>query len=499
MIFRRRVQFGRSAAVYALIAVMTLGSAINTQANLLFWLFGLLVGAVAISLIMALLGLRFVELQRLLPDHAIAGQEVTIRYRLTSGHRFLPMFNLVIQEAAGPKEGWVRRWWRREKKTGEQTAGAARGKRTLGPGAWTFHLGPGQTILASATCLPPAEGRGEWEFGRVQIASSFPFGVLVARRRYEQKGTLLVYPAIYRLRAGLIERLARQEPGGGKTADRPGGDDDFFGLRDYRSGDNIKLIDWKHSARSGRLICREMARPQAPGLAVLLDLSGVREGQDQAGAEEAISLAASLVCEGYLRGFRVGLGVLGVARPVFYAHHSRPHRDAMLAMLAKLPRPIVAGGKRKEQGKKGAGSDGGEGWGHEEAGPGKESLGFKGRGGGDIADRLRDGEGRGQDKGGGPSVHPLNEGRDGLEQAGAEQIHVAGGGEVGMLEPSVIVRPGARVSGRGHVRLPVLYGGELPELILAVGEKKDAAIYDRPLSGKPEVVLKVDDRGGRWM
>jgi uncharacterized protein (DUF58 family) len=201
---------------------------------------------------------------------------------------------------------------------------------------------------------------------------AFPFGIISKELRVDIPGQLLVYPPLYRINRRLLHELSMMDPVGQRQIERSGGTEEFFGLREYRAGESLRYIDWKHSARKGTLIAREMTQPTPPRLMVLLVLDAAhgqegdgtepttnghgkrRRGRrrqphaDPAGngqyaglgleqlKERAIALTASLVCDAYQQGYQIGLAVQGPTAPVFNPRHSLTHRARLLAALAQL-------------------------------------------------------------------------------------------------------------------------------------------------------------------
>ncbi len=341
-----RLQVGGTGLAYLVVAALILGAALMTQNNLMFWAFGLMIGGFLISLALAWLSLRKVRIERLLPDHAVVGEALVIRYHLVNNKLWLPAFNLIIQESwgRGPR-GW--------RKAGPLVDTPPR----LGglPVGWVLHLGPKQTTQAEAVCWP--RRRGILTFERLTVSSSFPFGVIRRVLEFPQEGKVLVYPRLYRISQALWFRLTMADPIGHLQMDRGGGTEEFFGLRPYRVGDNLRSIDWKHSAKSAELIARDLTQPSPPRLMVLLDLSAGSAGASPSSAghrgrrrpggapppetedgpaEKAISLAASILCAGHLQGYQTGLAVIGASAPLFRVHHSVPHRARMLEALSRL-------------------------------------------------------------------------------------------------------------------------------------------------------------------
>lgn len=353
---RSRIRIGPGGMVYVVVTLLILGAAIYTQANLLFWAFGLMVGGLIVSLVLSVQMLRGVSIQRLPPAHGVAGEMLLIRYSVVN-RSWLPVFGLVIHETWGPRR-WFGEGYRRSGPI------ADRPRRLAGrPFGWVQHIGPHQTIQAEAPCWPLR--RGHLDFERIVISSSFPFGVTRKIVEVDQPGRVLVYPPLFRFNRRVLFKLSQVDPGGRKRVEKAGGAEEFFGLREYRSGDSPRMIDWKHSARMGTLIAREMTHPSPPRIMLLLDLSappakargptpaarGIRQAlrrrlaspaaRDKAltaadPVEQAICLAASLVCDAHFHGYQIGMAVLGVAAPTFPVHHSLPHRTKMLEALSTL-------------------------------------------------------------------------------------------------------------------------------------------------------------------
>jgi hypothetical protein len=120
-------------------------------------------------------------------------------------------------------------------------------------------------------------------FETLCLSTAFPFGILRKELRITQANEVLVYPSLYRLNRRVFAELSTLDPAGDRQIERGGGTEEFFGLREYRPGESLRYIDWKHSARKGALIAREMTRPTPPRLMILL----VLDGAEQAAADAA--------------------------------------------------------------------------------------------------------------------------------------------------------------------------------------------------------------------
>ena len=328
-----RIQFSPGSLIYLMVTALITFAAFYTQANLLFWTLGLVVGALGTSILVALFTLNNLEIKRLAPTRGVAGEPLILRHHLFN-HSKLPCFSVeIIETWSNPKQA---------DPTHQNPLKASPPKLKGRPFGWVLHLGQGQSIQAEAPCWPTR--RGVLRFEKIIVRSGFPFGILRKAVQFPQPGEVLIYPPLRRLNRQAALSLSSTDVNNAKHADRGGGMDEFFGLRPYRPGDNYKLIDWKHSARTNNLVSREMAKPRPPRMMILLDLSTTHPQKpdpqnDHAwidAQEEAINLAGSLIREAYLHSIHVGLATKGVQATPVPMNHNQTHRQKLLDSLASL-------------------------------------------------------------------------------------------------------------------------------------------------------------------
>lgn len=173
-------------------------------------------------------------------------------------------------------------------------------------------LGPGEQTRLSYEVLPPR--RGVYTLGPAILLAPDAIGLRQFGRNLEQTSELLVYP-----RPALLPYLW-PSASGGRHPVRPrrrlrGVGEEFYGVRDYVSGDDPRHIDWKTSARRGKLAVVEYERPEALEAMILLDLDRRWHGGagDRHTLEYAVTLAATLADQAYERGSTVGLIARGQA------------------------------------------------------------------------------------------------------------------------------------------------------------------------------------------
>jgi uncharacterized protein (DUF58 family) len=110
---------------------------------------------------------------------------------------------------------------------------------------------------------------------------------------------LLVHPRLGRLTRELAQ-VVRESASGAQRLRRGLLEADFYGLRDWRSGDSRRWIHWRTSARRGALVVRQFEQRRSQDLAVLVDLwcpiSDACEGGGKT-VETAVSFVATLVAD----------------------------------------------------------------------------------------------------------------------------------------------------------------------------------------------------------
>ncbi|HEU5002844.1 MAG TPA: DUF58 domain-containing protein [Actinomycetota bacterium] len=139
--------------------------------------------------------------------------------------------------------------------------------------------------------------RGRYEIGPGSTIITDPFGLARAPDRPLAKSSLLVFPAFEALLP-----MAAASPHSIEGAPRPmsptGSGEDFFTMREYQPGDDVKKIHWRTTARQGRMMVRQEDRPSEPRAVILLDDRRSAHARRADGAdsfEACITSAASLI------------------------------------------------------------------------------------------------------------------------------------------------------------------------------------------------------------
>jgi uncharacterized protein (DUF58 family) len=169
----------------------------------------------------------------------------------------------------------------------------------------------------------PAARRGLMPLGRLTLWTDYPFGVFRAWSVLNPDSPLLVYP---RPEAqGPPLPLAGQR--GEARTPKPHGED-WQGLREFRTGDSMRLVAWKASAREERLLVKEFSEPSAGEVVLDFGALGALEHE----ARIARLTRWVLMAEAEQRPYRLVL-----PRESFGPGMGPAHRARCLTALALLP------------------------------------------------------------------------------------------------------------------------------------------------------------------
>lgn len=157
--------------------------------------------------------------------------------------------------------------------------------------------------------------RGEFSWGNIQVRQLGIWGLAWDDWQIPQNLRVKVYPDLVALRS-LSIRLALQSSGSIRQR-RMGIGTEFAELRNYRTGDDLRLIDWKATARrvgaygNTTPLVRVLEPEQEQTLLILLDRGRLMTAKVQ-GLQRfdwGLNATLSLALAGLHRGDRVGVGV----------------------------------------------------------------------------------------------------------------------------------------------------------------------------------------------
>jgi uncharacterized protein (DUF58 family) len=312
------------------VAVVTL-AALNTGNNLLFMVLACLLSGILISGILSRLVLSGVDLHLELPEHVFATQPAVALAELRNEKFWLPSFSLsVVGEAPESK----------------RQRGRAPGAILTRPVYFPYLPRRGSVRQSVELTFPR---RGIYRQDALGLRTKFPFGFLQKTRRVDADLEIVAYPAVQPsdeffevlpLVTGELESYVR------------GRGHDLYSIRDYRSTDGSRHVDWKATAKKASLQVREYAREDERRVLLALDPdldpAAFKNSAEMAEHfDRAVSLCASLAWHFYELDSVLEFRTAGTTIPA--APAADVIYDALRSLALIEPRKRTAGARFLDQ------------------------------------------------------------------------------------------------------------------------------------------------------
>ena len=152
--------------------------------------------------------------------------------------------------------------------------------------------------------------RGEYQWGDIAVRQLGNWGLAWRSWQADGKQKVAVYPDLIGLRS-LSIKLTLGNTGAMRQARKLGNGTEFAELKQYNQGDDVRLIDWKATARRNRPLLRALEPEQEQTLFILLDRGRLMTAQVQGlkRFDWGLNTTLSLALAGLNRGDRVGVAV----------------------------------------------------------------------------------------------------------------------------------------------------------------------------------------------
>lgn len=298
---KRRMRVRSTGAGFIIILIPILLAAWNTGANLLYIVVGGLLSFVLLSVVFAFYALRDVELLRNAPKAAYRNRPFPVHLRIENRRRWMSVLSVRVERA----------------------------NRSATPLGYIMKIPTGHAArLAVDEVLP---NRGVYQLEPYRLVTGFPFGLFETSVTFSDDTELLVYPRVFPIRANALERIPSATQASTQASDDG---DEFFALREYVVGDDIRRIVWRISARMGKWIVRELARYNSRLVILAFDttyepsVDGYQEG-----FEEAVEMMASVAITLLRRRYEVSVITPEDFLP---GGEGKGHERRVLRMLARV-------------------------------------------------------------------------------------------------------------------------------------------------------------------
>ncbi len=312
--FRSRMLLPREGVVYLgimlIIAIAALTGGNPDTGNMLLLIFGMMAGPFVLNGWVVVAMLARVKVTRHLPVSVSAGTWFSVELCLRNNKKLLSSRLVEVRDAI-------------------------QGKKVREEGKVVFvRVAPGEQRSSHYDlCI---SRRGLYKFGPLRLSSRFPLGIGERGHVVSADDEVIVHPKIGRL----LPAWKRREHELAESVTRANArlglfDDEFHGIREYRSGDNPRAIHWRSSARHGRIMVKEHEQHREADLIVLLDLYSSKEFSAPL-QERAISLTATICVEQtrLSSAGRYRLMIAGAVLQNVECSGSESFRDAALKELA---------------------------------------------------------------------------------------------------------------------------------------------------------------------
>lgn len=252
--------------------------------NLLLVLAGLLISVVIVQWRQGRTAIRRTRLIRQSVTGTYAGIPVSIRYSISNVGHWLPVWMIRIEDSLTV-----------------ELPSSTNQPHADGPIELIGSIGnipAGQTRSTSIICR--FSQRGRYELGPLVASTTFPFCLMNCERL--SAGSLdqmYVYPRLLELRRGWKSMLPPRRGGdGNRSTGGTNHDGEFFGLRPWQSGDHIKHIHWRTTARIGQPAVRQFEQRNRHQVCIIVDGVASTDGHDpEHEFELVLQLATTLLAE----------------------------------------------------------------------------------------------------------------------------------------------------------------------------------------------------------
>jgi len=251
-----RTSPAKDGVVFLILTFIIGFAALNTGNNLLYLIFGMMTSMVIISGILSMLNLSSIEIDlKYLPQtFALRPSIATL---IVTNNKIIPSYSLTFR-------------------IGENFAHLS-------------HIASKSTEEIRIKCF--FNKRGWSEFPEIILNTGFPFAFFnkwVRMTAGEQK--IIVFPSIHNVSK---DQLTEKVIAGESESRMTGQGTELRTIREYETGDNIKYIDWKKTAKSHKLMVREFYGEEREVAKVIF----TPENDNCENIEQYISEKASLLIE----------------------------------------------------------------------------------------------------------------------------------------------------------------------------------------------------------
>lgn len=181
--------------------------------------------------------------------------------------------------------------------------------------------------------------RGIYTWDAIQICARDPFGLFELKADISAPGEIHVFPAPVPIHSIKLKPKNTIHTSGSVLARLAGSGTDFWGIREYRTGDSLRRLNWQLAARyPNRLFTNEFESEEIADYGFILDsrkLTDAEEIEEEL-FESSVSAVASLAEDYLMKGNRVSLLVFGKPISHIFPGYGKQQLYSIKAKLASV-------------------------------------------------------------------------------------------------------------------------------------------------------------------
>jgi uncharacterized protein (DUF58 family) len=366
---RRRAWLTLEGWYYLAVLTFIIGGAVLRSVNLLVVLAGTMIAPPLFNWRLVMASLMGLIVRRRLPLQAAAGVPLSVELEIENTRSWLSSWLVTVEDRIIPIGAERLDSPSQDSGRGSPERDAARGPRG---GLWhrrpqelfrklalsteyfilsTFRSRRRRTRASALIAYVPARGiargayritihrRGRYRFGPLRISTRFPLGLVRGQVTFPARAEVVVVPRVGRFLSAWGNLLEADLAGDKRRHPQRGiSEGDYYGLRPWQSGDSLRWVHWRTTAKLARPIVRQYERRKSRDVAIILDPWLAEPGELQEGLVElAISMTATAVNDIANRGHsRLTVAIAGREPPCYSGPASTAFCEEVLGRLAEL-------------------------------------------------------------------------------------------------------------------------------------------------------------------
>lgn len=179
-----------------------------------------------------------------------------------------------------------------------------------------------------------AEGRGIYTVGPARVRVADFFGLWTSSFQIGEGSRLVAYPE--HAPVEVFRGRESTEMMGVSTTEQKGASSDFLRIRPYEPGDEVRTIHWRSSAKTGRLMVRELEKEEIRSTIIVLNCEESSNRDLGEVFERGVRIAASIAVSSLRKEMEVKMVLYGEQREIVSSGRGRVQYHRLLSALSAV-------------------------------------------------------------------------------------------------------------------------------------------------------------------